>query len=1042
MKKILSVITLLCMIVNIYTVGSYAAIYSAGENIAPQSKVTASTAGGDAGSNAASVIDGMTQNTSGIYKWFVLNGCNGTWLEFDFPQNVTLCGAKVYSGSPVLMEGAKYDILEDFRIDGYVNGEWQPLAEISGNSARETKITFDRPVESGKYRLISTTDARFRITEVELYEGVKSDSYYESGNMIEIAGAKGEFYAKALRMLTNIGLYEYNADFFAYDPCSKGEFIKSVLRLMNVENAEHMSEGSVYSDIAWGDEYAYLRAAETAGIIGIDGKKEFNPEAELNEEEAAQILVCMLGYGARAEALGGYPSGYVKTAADLKLFKNTQRRKDKLIQKGNAVVLLYNAANTDVYEQTSFGKFGKFEKTGTALEVYHNIYREEGVVTKTEITGIDGNPCGRGKVAVNDTEYRVGDTNAGIYLGYFIKAYVREDSDTDTIVYFEVSDSNTVYTVMGEDVARDSTLTKIRYYNDKNVIRSINVSNKAYYLRNGTCDEITPAVLAPGYGKLIIIDNDNDGRADVVFIHEWIHMVVSDVIDGVIYDKLGDEIIDTQKTDALIIYRNGVECSLDSVSENDVLTVEKSPDGRIIRIMASGNFVTGTITGIDTNKDMIAYIDGEPYIVDKDNRDSIHMNLRARFLLDTDGRIVMLVDKKEARICYGILLNTAIDEMTDTLRLRILNENGNIEWYDTKDKLYINGYKIYSTDVIYSSYIHYGDNKNIVQLVRYRIDPESRITALYTAAETAPADEPKLISNADEQSLVRYKNINNCLWYDGMLIENNRGRCVIQGDETVTFKVPEGKQRFFQEDCTAEKGKIKYDRNNWNGAVEVYNLDKEYCAGAILFREKAESYPININSTAAVVCKVKTALLEDESVGKIWSVYENGELKEYELSSDCSINSGYNTFLSDFGSDYKNTDLSTIAAGDVVQLFAQDNKIKTVRILAKMSDMKDSNKSSFIQLAGGDNAEYIPRLETLCGRVSLRTDKNMYINVDGQDHPYYIGSASVYEYSADSGRVEKSAVREIVSAQNNGSGDFVFVRADAKKIQTVIIIRG
>ena len=576
MKKILSVITLLCMIVNIYTVGSYAAIYSAGENIAPQSKVTASTTGGDAGSNAASVIDGMTQNTSGIYKWFVLNGCNGAWLEFDFPQNVTLCGAKVYSGSPVLMEGAKYDILEDFRIDGYVNGEWQPLAEISGNSARETKITFDRPVESGKYRLISTTDARFRITEVELYEGVKSDSYYESGNMIEIAGAKGEFYAKALRMLTNIGLYEYNADFFAYDPCSKGEFIKSVLRLMNVENAEHMSEGSVYSDIAWGDEYAYLRAAETAGIIGIDGKKEFNPEAELTEEEAAQILVCMLGYGAKAEALGGYPSGYVKTAADLKLFKNTQRRKDKLIQKGNAVVLLYNAANTDVYEQTSFGKFGKFEKTGTALEVYHNIYREEGVVTKTEITGIDGNPCGRGKVAVNDTEYRVGDTNAGIYLGYCIKAYVREDSDTDTIVYFEVSDSNTVYTVMGEDVARDSTLTKIRYYNDKNVIRSINVSNKAYYLRNGTCDEITPAVLAPGYGKLIIIDNDNDGRADVVFIHEWIHMVVSDVIDGVIYDKLGDEIIDTQKTDALIIYRNGVECSLDSVSEKDIFTYTDS----------------------------------------------------------------------------------------------------------------------------------------------------------------------------------------------------------------------------------------------------------------------------------------------------------------------------------------------------------------------------------------------------------------------------------------------------------------------------------
>ena len=50
---------------------------------------------------------------------------------------------------------------------------------------------------------------------------------------------------------------------------------------MNVENAEHMSEGSVYSDIALGDEYAYLRAAETAGIIGIDGKKEKFSDASL-----------------------------------------------------------------------------------------------------------------------------------------------------------------------------------------------------------------------------------------------------------------------------------------------------------------------------------------------------------------------------------------------------------------------------------------------------------------------------------------------------------------------------------------------------------------------------------------------------------------------------------------------------------------------------------------------------------------------------------------------------------------------------------------
>ena len=58
----------------------------------------------------------------------------------------------------------------------------------------------------------------------------------------------------------------------------------------------------------------YIAGAVKDGIINGIGENRFAPEAELTNEQAMKMLVCMKGLSGEAEKRGGYPNGYILTA--------------------------------------------------------------------------------------------------------------------------------------------------------------------------------------------------------------------------------------------------------------------------------------------------------------------------------------------------------------------------------------------------------------------------------------------------------------------------------------------------------------------------------------------------------------------------------------------------------------------------------------------------------------------------------------------------------------------------------------------------------
>lgn len=101
-------------------------------------------------------------------------------------------------------------------------------------------------------------------------------------------------------------------------PITRAEAIKMICVAGNIEPEIPVGQTCVFEDVSeehWA--YEYICAAQSQGIICGDGKGNFYPEDKITNEEIIKILVCLLGYGVRAEESGGYPAGYTREAARL-----------------------------------------------------------------------------------------------------------------------------------------------------------------------------------------------------------------------------------------------------------------------------------------------------------------------------------------------------------------------------------------------------------------------------------------------------------------------------------------------------------------------------------------------------------------------------------------------------------------------------------------------------------------------------------------------------------------------------------------------------
>ena len=112
-------------------------------------------------------------------------------------------------------------------------------------------------------------------------------------------------------------------------------------------------------------------AAKESGLVSGDENGNFNPDANITNEEFVKMAVCVVGYTPYADVNGGYPMGYVSAAArfglttDLQLEPQTAaKREDVAIITANAldIPLMVKKGDMENEEWVIMDGNGEYEK--------------------------------------------------------------------------------------------------------------------------------------------------------------------------------------------------------------------------------------------------------------------------------------------------------------------------------------------------------------------------------------------------------------------------------------------------------------------------------------------------------------------------------------------------------------------------------------------------------------------------------------------------------------------------------------------------------
>ena len=390
----------------------------------------------------------------------------------------------------------------------------------------------------------------------------------------------------AVEVLAALGIVEGKSA-GAYEPDSsltRAEMATIILRTMNMAEA---AEGkAIFSDVPsshWA--YANIAAAYGMGIVNGTSATTFEPDKAVTYEQAVKMVVAALGYGVQADALGGYPSGYLAKATQLDLLKGVEKGGE--MKRGNMAVLLYNALDTELFLQYTFGDEAyDFEtnETKTLLSYYLKVNHTVATVEATYAASAVS-PAPKllsDEVRIGGVTMKAGETDAKSMLGMRADVYTREDEITEKPIILAIVPRPTVATVdlVAKDIEGLDGMS-LSYVDAEGVQREADLTN-AKVVYNGRIASKDEAHLKPAIGTVRLISDNNEYKYAIV---ENFTNHVADITDAeknTVYFKDGTPAMVIDQTDNSMVISftdaEGMPLALADIAPWDILSIAKSED--------------------------------------------------------------------------------------------------------------------------------------------------------------------------------------------------------------------------------------------------------------------------------------------------------------------------------------------------------------------------------------------------------------------------------------------------------------------------------
>ncbi len=230
------------------------------------------------------------------------------------------------------------------------------------------------------------------------------------------------------------------------DLLTRAEAAVIMIRLLKLDD-EIQCEETIFTDVDssyWAS--GYINRAVEYGIINGQGDGTFDPNEYVTYEQMIKMVVCVLGYEPLAMANGGWKNGgYTFAASKIGLIEENDMKGSKLVSKGDAAKIVYNALDIELMDYNVCFPPVTFEilENETLMTAYWECAKVKLEVkeyvkgsVKCVVKDFIGEPDGilGGQLIRLSTDYDLSE-----YVGGEITAYVKENKAGDDILMLIVN---------------------------------------------------------------------------------------------------------------------------------------------------------------------------------------------------------------------------------------------------------------------------------------------------------------------------------------------------------------------------------------------------------------------------------------------------------------------------------------------------------------------------------------------------------------------------------------------------------------------------
>ncbi len=517
----------------------------------------------------------------------------------------------------------------------------------------------------------------------------------------------GTTVSEAVGILSNLDIltgYE-DGTFRPEETVTRAQMAAIICRMLGYEDQAQSSMGStVFTDVD-ADHWAsgYVNVAQAQGIINGMGDGTFAPNAKVTYEQAIKMIVAALGYDLAAARKGGYPTGYLAIASAEGITKKANGKVGDAAARATVAVLVYNALEVQLMDQTSWSSDGddRYAQTDdTVLSKYLGVSKYEGIVNLTPVsaTAAEGtyDATATPKFTLSDSFYwdyeadklvKVTHNPGAVicdkvdvnnFLGKSVIAYIGEDDLTGKDTLFAIAASET----KNESLAMNATQlveSGEKYWSEANTIGYKKVGSSKIldltlddnatvyvnYVEDDSIDttqELATALRAGGSVEFISNDADSDYEVVIATAYDG-EAVVENVteVNGVykfdLYTGRGLGRIDVEDEDALaIVYKDGEAATVADIAANDTVSVVNIARDFDVYYVSSAT-VTGAVDSYDTENSVVT-IAGEDYEVSVASGLNVARlsGEEGTFFLNVDGQIAHNETEASAAGNYALVL--------------------------------------------------------------------------------------------------------------------------------------------------------------------------------------------------------------------------------------------------------------------------------------------------------------------------------------------------------------------------------------------------